>query len=232
MIAPKHMTEIPITSSANFQSIWAEVHGKITHDTFDITDFLREPFEVFYSIPVDSKAIFLKIAVSSWDECTNENHLHQFFVFYLDELLKYLQEDLNRIDLFINSIQFGIESPHIIQFLTIYASVFPSFFPDPNSIDLNLLLAMQSPIFSYSVHRNPESEKVCILWFHSLASSHGSILFKDNLPLAMSYFKLMNHAFFQLSITTTQAAQQEELFVNAQKAMKSAIVSIARILDE
>ena len=42
----------------------------------------------------------------------------------------------------------------------------------------------------------------------------------------------MNHAFFQISITTTQGDQQEETFITAQQAMKSAIVSITNLIDQ
>ena len=174
----------------------------------------------------------MKTSIDSFNEISDENIIRKFFLIYISEIQQYLEEDLSRLDFFIEAIENCIESPHRILFLNIYAEIFPSFFPDCNSIDLNFLLAIQSPIFSYCVNRHPDSDEACQLWFHSLASSQGSEIFKDNYELALSYFKIMNHAFFQISVTTTQAAQQEESFVNAQKAMKSAIVAITTSIDQ
>lgn len=216
----------------DFQPSWTDLLTKVSAGSTDASNIIQEAFQTFHSCPEDQRFQWLKTAIESWNKFSDENILRQFFLICINEVWQYLAEDLSRLNTCIEIIEICIESPHRIVFLNKYAEIFPSFFPDCNSIDLNLLLALQSPIFSYSVSRHPDSDMVCQLWFHSLSSTQGQAIFKDNNQLALSYFKIMNHAFFQISITTTQDAQQEDTFVNAQKAMKSAIVVIATRLDQ
>lgn len=216
----------------NFQPNWPEIIVSASTEGADANSIFEEAFQMLHSINEENKLSWLKTSIDSFNEISDENIIRKFFLIYISEIQQYLEEDLSRLDFFIEAIENCIESPHRILFLNIYAEIFPSFFPDCNSIDLNFLLAIQSPIFSYCVNRHPDSDEACQLWFHSLASSQGSEIFKDNYELALSYFKIMNHAFFQISVTTTQAAQQEESFVNAQKAMKSAIVAITTSIDQ
>lgn len=222
------MNEAPPNSLPN----WIEIITNASTEGADVISILQEPFQMLHSIDEDNRLSWLKTAIESFKEISDENIIRQFFLIYVNENQQYLLEDLSRLNFFIEAIQQCIESPHRILFLNAYAELFPSFFPDCNSIDLNFLLAIQSPVFSYCVNRHPDSDTACHLWFHSLASSQASEIFKDNYQLALSYFKIMNHAFFQTSITTTQGDQQEETFISAQQAMKSAIVAITNNIDQ
>lgn len=219
-------------ASSNLQPNWEEIIARASAEGADVLSILQEPFQMLHSVSNENRLDWLKTAIDSFKENTNENIIRHFSLIYINENHQYLQEDMSRLNFFIESVAQCVESPLRILFLNVYAELFPSFFPDSNEIDLNFLLAIQSPIFSYCVNRHPDSDTVCHLWFHSIASSQGSEIFKDNYQLALSYFKIMNHAFFQISITTTQGDQQEETFITAQQAMKSAIVAITNLIDQ
>ena len=213
----------------DFSAMWSEVVKNLPDRSINIL----EHFIQFFKIPnlsEENMNQWIKAGVLSFSGINDEVSLRRFFLNLINYYSAFISENLSRIDSFLFAINECMQSPYRFFFLGEFMSFFPSYFPDPNSIDLNLLLALQSPIFSYATTRHPDSDAVCKLWFHKLAESKGVEIFKDNSKLAISYFKIMNHAFFQVSVTTTQGAQQESLFVEAQKAMKSAIVAITKSL--
>ncbi|OHS95031.1 hypothetical protein TRFO_10747 [Tritrichomonas foetus] len=221
--------------SLDYNKIWTDTVTKISGTCEDIPAALNEPFTLLNSISIESHVNWISAAFACWANFANEQIIQQFFALFIAEYSKFLLTDISdlaRLNNFLSAVATGLESPHRVLFIQEYAAVFPSYFPDPNSIDLNFLLALQSPVFSYCVNRHPDSSTIYQLWFDSLASSQGAEIFRDNHQLAVSYFKIMNHAFFQISVTTTPGAQQEDLFVVAQKAMKSAIVAVTRKISE
>ena len=193
---------------------------------------LRAAISQFRSLPLEELGAWTSAAIGAWATTDNMETIEFVFGEFVDEFLKWLFEDVEaRLDGIIHFVAVALDSPHRMAFLGVFAKVIPGLFPDKGNIDINLLLALQCPIFSYSVARQPDSGAVCEVWFHALARSRGVEIFGDNLQAAMSYFKLMNHAFFQASVTTTNGAKQEPMFVAAQDAMKQAIVAISRSMD-
>ena len=194
---------------------------------------LRPAISQFRSVPISELGSWTSSAISAWSETQNKEIVSFVFSEFIDEFFKWLLEDVDsRLDAFIHFTAVALDSPHRIEFLGQFATVVRNLFPDKSNIDLNFLLALQSPIFSYAVARQPDSGVVCEFWFHTLAKQRGVDIFGDNLGAALAYFKLMNHAFFQLSVTTTSSAKQEPMFIAVQDEMRAAVVAISRLINQ
>ena len=144
--------------------------------------------------------------------------------------IKELKSELFKIDFYVEAVSISLETKYRIVFVLSFSSLMKKFFIDQNPVDLNLFLAFQSPIYAYSISKKEQSKDIFYTWFEPLAASLGCDIFKTDYDLAVSYFKLMNHAFFQFSITNMQEIKQDPFLVEAQKLMKNAIVTLSNKL--
>jgi hypothetical protein len=186
----------------------------------------------FREIPIPQLHNWISASLSL---CSLPETTHLFGLFIeisLKEFCLWLLEDRNlHLDPFIDFLAVSLTSDHRIDVITLLAYFIPQLFIESEPIDLNFLLAIQSPVFSYCVSRQPDSQGICERWFHTLATSRGAEIFRDDQNSALAYFKIMNHAFLQVSVTTTVGVEQEPLFVAAQDVMREAIMAISQILN-
>lgn len=161
----------------------------------------------------------------------NEEQANLFFNICFSCLNEYLTQNVQeRLDFYVEAVSISLETKYRIVFVLSFSSLMKKFFIDQNPVDLNLFLAFQSPIYAYSISKKEQSKDIFYTWFEPLAASLGCDIFKTDYDLAVSYFKLMNHAFFQFSITNMQEIKQDPFLVEAQKLMKNAIVTLSNKL--
>jgi hypothetical protein len=160
-------------------------------------------------------------------------HLFDLYIeISLSEFSLWLLEDpQTHLDSFIDFLAVALESERRIDFVIVLAFLVPHLLAGSNPVDLNFLLAIQSPVFSYCVSGHPDSGDVCERWFHALAGSRGAEIFGEDRESALSYFKMMNHAFLQVSVTTTTTMTQDPVLIAAQDAMRDAIIAISQIVN-
>lgn len=211
---------------------WAELVSKIYELTLEteISGICLDMISTLQEIPIEDHIKWLSAGIAAWSDREVADSISIFFSIYITEIVKWLYEDINtRYQTFVQFVAAGIASPHKMIFLNHFATIFPQYSANQH-IEMNQLLAIQSPIFSYIVKLNAESLDIFQLWFVPQANTHAKEYFNDNLQLALSYFKIMNHAFFQSAITITTGNIQDELLVNAQKLLKTAIVEISKLM--
>jgi hypothetical protein len=217
----------------DYRAVW----DSVAHDLSSIPDgdalrHLLEPAVAsFHDIPPDQLPAWLSVVLAILPRFDSAATLSVFLsVLFQDFSTWLMASPAERLDSFISFTAVFIDSAIKIDFVSQFAHIIPGFFPDPTQIDLNFLLGLQAPIFSYAVSRHPDSEAIYTMWFHGLACSLGAEIFRDNLASALAYFKLMNHAFFQVSVTGAAGDKQDPLLVTAQDAMRGAVVAISQNL--
>jgi hypothetical protein len=185
----------------------------------------------FREIP--SRDLHRWVATSMSTFLSKASHLFGLYIeISLSEFSLWLLEDReSHLDGFIDFLAVALESERRIDFVIVFAFLVPQLLTGSDPIDLNFLLAIQSPVFSYCVSHHPDSEEVCERWFHALAGSRGAEIFREDRQSALSYFKMMNHAFLQVSITTATALIQDPVLIAAQDAMHDAIIAISQIVN-
>lgn len=104
-------------------------------------------------------------------------------------------------------------------------------------IDMNIFLALQAPAFSFSVGDHPDDEEVLDTWFFSLCNTCATNIFGSDKHLALSYFKLMNHAFFQNAVFPNSPSIYPGtpvpiIYKKIQENIRIAISKIATEIDE
>jgi hypothetical protein len=219
--------------SDSWRHAWDSVVRNLSFasDADSLRHLLEPAVITFHSLPQDELPTWLSHVLSILPKFDSPDSLSIFLSVLLQEFSAWLMAaPPERLDSFVYFTSVFIESPVKIDFVSQFAHIIPNFFPDPSQIDINFLLALQSTIFSYAVSHHPDSEAIYMMWFHGLACSMGAEIFQDNLKSALAYFKIMNHAFFQVSVTGTAGDKQDPLLVTAQDAMRGAVVAISQNL--
>ena len=176
----------------------------------------------------------IKAIINSLNNTQSESIANLFLDIIFQIFLKLLLQDVQkRLDLLLTAISATLRTNFNLAFVSKFSSLVQGIFTDKyqiDQIDLNFFLAIQAPIFAHVVAKNEGYGQIFEMWFGGLAYSKGYDIFKTNYQLALSYFKLMNHAFFQASVANTEATLQDQFLVDAQKLMRTAIASISSIL--
>ncbi|EAY02614.1 hypothetical protein TVAG_260740 [Trichomonas vaginalis G3] len=138
----------------------------------------------------------------------------------------------------INFLLYNFNSPLVAQtLLDSVSTIFLSHSEDGKPLDMNIFLALQSPVFSYSVSEQENADSVLEIWFFSLCATYASNIFGSDKKLALAYFKLMNHAFFQdavfpISMDVLQGSPVSSKFRKIQEQIRSAIAAVAVQIEE
>lgn len=131
------------------------------------------------------------------------------------------------IDACVEAVAGALESERRIEFVPVVYEFACSAHRALERPDINAFLALQSPVFAYATSGDAQSREVFRLWFGRIAATLGADAFGEDYSCAVAYFKLMNHAFFQSAITSTQSAVQDPFLVEAQRLMKEAVVLLS-----
>lgn len=218
---------------ADYAGGWDSVSRDLSsvRDAESLRGLLQPAVAGFHDIPLEHLPAWLSAVLSIFPRFDSADAVSIFISVLLQDFSVWLMESpTERLDSFVYFTSVFIGSPVKIDFVSQFARIIPSLFPDPSQIDINFLLGLQSTIFSYAVSRNPDSEAIYMMWFHGLACSLGAEIFQDNLAAALGYFKIMHHAFFQVSVTAAVGDRQDPLLVTAQDAMRGAVVAISQNL--
>ena len=217
------------------EAAWRELAAKLAtmSSLEEVRAELAAPAATINTLANDHEiGAWMTAVVSSCSLIENGDIVAAFYVVLIEELYKWLLADRDgRMDGFIHFTAMALDSGSKLVFTRVFADFMAVIFPDPANIDINHILALQAAVFGFVVAKLPESEEVASLWFMRFAESRGSEIFKGNLPAALSYFKMMNHAFFQTAVTNPSGNKQDPIFVTLQEAMRSAIVAINQTLD-
>jgi hypothetical protein len=184
--------------------------------------FRRCPFCDLHSWVTASMSLFASPAAA---------HLFQPFIeISLTEFSRWLLEDPDlHLDAFIDFLATSLAPEHRIDFVTFLADLLAQLLARAG--DMNFLLAIQAPVFAYCVAGHPDSQAVCERWFHSLTASRGADIFGDDLAAALAYFKIMSHAFLQVSVTTATGIAQDPTMIAVQDTMHETVAAISQMLD-
>ena len=186
--------------------------------------------------------------IISWSSCafkhmatiSDHGHIEAFYRVFIKNLLEWLFTDVQqRLNLVIEVINEALHVLNIECFAQYLLEEIGTLFcqaEEENPYDMNLFLALQSPIYSYCVNNGPNSQSIYECWFYALCASRGATIFGPNKKKALDYFKLMNHAFFQnavlpLSPQILPGEPVDPTFLEIQKHLKGAIAALATELD-
>ena len=217
------------THLKNWQSFVQQAHD-LDQDTFQSK--LNEGLSPLSTLSSNEINVWLEAAVEAcnfFDE--DDTFVSSFFQGIILTLFKFLSEDtfkfLNNIALFGNCV---LNSKHALLFIPNYSENILQFIQTIGpTFDLNILLALQSCFFASITKRYKSSHASWEMWFKPIVDNCGNTIFGDDLPKAIAYFKIMNHAFFQCAITSNSLVQDPTL-VEIYSSMKSASVSLSKIL--
>jgi hypothetical protein len=194
------------------------------------TDVLHDGILRFREVPLTDLHDWISTSITVCSSTLSRDLFGAFLGISLAEFVGWLLEDrVVRLDPFIDFVDVSVHCERRLDFVATFSRFLPQIFPVVNGIDINFLLAIQSPIFSYACMRHPDSEEVYQTWFRPLLANPETV-FREDLPNAMAFFKIMNHAFLQVSVTTSSTNQQDQIFVTAQEETRAAIANIAQIL--
>ena len=201
------------------------------HDPSELSNQFKELLLKIETHETNNQISLINTTITSLNSIQSEPIASIFFEITFEVFFNFLLLDLQkRLDLFLSAISAALQTNFNITFVSKFSSIVQRYFSSQNQIDLNFFLAIQSPIFAHVVAKKEGYVEIFKVWFGGLAYTKGYNIFQSNYQLALSYFKLMNHAFFQVSISKTEAILQDQFLVDAQKLMRNTIASISSIL--
>ena len=208
------------------------IQQSISQDEETFQNKLTEEFGNLSTLASNEINVWLEAAVATCNLIEdNEPFVSSFFVCLTINLFKLLSEDIfkyiNNIAIFSNNV---LASKHGLLFIPIYSGNVLQFLQGIGpSFDLNILLALQSCFFASIVKKYAIAQASWEIWFKPIVDSCGNTIFENDLPKAIAYFKIMNHAFFQSAIISNSQTQDPTL-VEIYSSMKNASVSLSKIL--
>jgi len=110
------------------------------------------------------------------------------------DLDSYLNVSVEIINDAINTINAGIFVSALLEETSTVFSAAESESP----IDMNVFLAIQSPLFAYSVSQKENSNVITEKWFNVICADRGVMIFGANKQKALDYFKIMNQLYIFL----------------------------------
>jgi hypothetical protein len=208
---------------------WAEIAAQATAQPCNTpsTDILRDGIIRFRDVPIADLHDWVTTSILICSSNLSAELFGVFLEVYLAEFVGWLLEDRDpHLDPFIDFVTVSLQSDRRLDFTATFSRLIPEIFPIGTQVDINFLLAIQSPIFAYACARHADSDNVYQIWFQPLFSN-SMLLFHDELHSALAYLKIMNHAFLQVSVTTSGTNQSDPFFVTAVEETREAAAAIA-----
>jgi hypothetical protein len=212
--------------------IWTEIAARATAEPARAppTDVLRDGIIGFRDVPIANLHDWIATSIATCSASLTAELFGAFLEVYLAEFVGWLLEDRDgRLDPFIDFVAIALHSDRRLDFIATFSRYLPEVFAERDPFDVNFLLAIQSPIFAYACSRHQDSDAAYHIWFRPLFSSPEAV-FRQHLHSALSYVKMMNHAFLQVSVTTSGTNQSDPFFVAAVEETRQAAAAIADTL--